>query len=792
MAYFRRNISFPTIPHLEPAEADDYKKNHLGQVVYRAKNSDISRNVTYNKYYWVDENKNHLPFLVDSNPEIAFNFGIPTNIPTQGETPFLSIDPTTGLAYTFETTTNTWNQIGAGSGGINIYNSNGLLTGSRIVSGSNTYDLNFIALIGFKIDSTEVTLTQSPLLNNSATEILVRNPLSGVIEKMDINSLDKHFAKDDLTLTGNRLHNLLNNQLHFAGSPFSGFTIDTGNFTVSATASIFSGLVRLVDTPVTDITQTSILVRNSVTGNIEQRPAGGLTNFSISDNTSTFPVTGGDVIDFITTNVGPLRFTITSNQVNLNLNTTGLTAGQVLGYNGASLTMLPLTNIYNSNGVLTSNRTLSGAGFNLIMNGMSTLYMSGANTGLQGSSSLSIITPNVTGGFSTVGQVLTLNNVTGVCEWADPPAVASAALDINDEGITLTSTPASIDFTGSGVTATTIGNNVTVNIPGSSGANIYNSDGTLAGNRTMTGGGFSFTGTGFSDFNISSNNSAVLTGTDAILEGSVSVRLRTPSIISATATVGQVFTLTSINGTGEWTSLPTTFAPLLDVKDEGVSLTTTPTEFNFVGSGVTATQVANAVTITIPGGVSTNIYNADGTLTGNRVVTGGGFDLQFAGINTLSQVTQTTSIAAFNALELVTPAVIASTATVGQVLTLTNAVSGDVEFTDLPTITIKDEGVDLTTDPVSINFAGAGVSATQIGNAVTVTIAGGTTVTPQRDDFTIAIASSTVTATMIVNSGFHAMAYRNGLLSDATKVGQVFTFTPALSVGETVSLIYYV
>jgi hypothetical protein len=40
-------------------------------------------------------------------------------------------------------------------------------------------------------------------------------------------------------------------------------------------------------------------------------------------------------------------------------------------------------------------------------------------------------------------------------------------------------------------------------------------------------------------------------------------------------------------------------------------------------------------------------------------------------------------------------------------------------------VTIKDEGTNITTTPVSINFAGAGVTATNSSNAVTVTIPGG-------------------------------------------------------------------
>ena len=47
----------------------------------------------------------------------------------------------------------------------------------------------------------------------------------------------------------------------------------------------------------------------------------------------------------------------------------------------------------------------------------------------------------------------------------------------------------------------------------------------------------------------------------------------------------------------------------ITVKDEGTTLTAAPTEINFVGNAVTATQTANAVTVT----VNTNVYSAGGT-----------------------------------------------------------------------------------------------------------------------------------------------------------------------------------
>jgi hypothetical protein len=59
--------------------------------------------------------------------------------------------------------------------------------------------------------------------------------------------------------------------------------------------------------------------------------------------------------------------------------------------------------------------------------------------------------------------------------WTTPSA--GSAITVKDEGTTLTATPASINFTGAGVTATQASNAVTITIPGGSGG----------GGRTVTG-----------------------------------------------------------------------------------------------------------------------------------------------------------------------------------------------------------------------------------------------------------------------------------------------------------------
>jgi len=63
----------------------------------------------------------------------------------------------------------------------------------------------------------------------------------------------------------------------------------------------------------------------------------------------------------------------------------------------------------------------------------------------------------------------------------------------------------------------------------------------------------------------------------------------------------------------------------ITASNEGTVLTENARTFDFVGNAVTATNIGSAVTVTINTGsasTSTNIYNSDGTLTGNRSVLG--------------------------------------------------------------------------------------------------------------------------------------------------------------------------
>jgi hypothetical protein len=63
--------------------------------------------------------------------------------------------------------------------------------------------------------------------------------------------------------------------------------------------------------------------------------------------------------------------------------------------------------------------------------------------------------------------------------------------------------------------------------------------------------------------------------------------------------------------------------PALPILDEGVQITPTPTSIDFVGAGVTATVVGNAVTVTVPGGASGTVPKFSATPNASQALVSG-------------------------------------------------------------------------------------------------------------------------------------------------------------------------
>jgi hypothetical protein len=133
----------------------------------------------------------------------------------------------------------------------------------------------------------------------------------------------------------------------------------------------------------------------------------------------------------------------------------------------------------------------------------------------------------------------------------------------------------------------------------------------------------------------------------------------------------------------------------------GVAGSNTQIQFNDSNTaGASANLTFNSATNTL----STTIITATGNITGGNL-NAGGLSLSsnvVSAINSTANITTTANIAG-------------------------NYFIGNGSLLTGTSITIKEEGSNLTTAVQSIDFVGGGVTASNVGNAVTVTVPTGTT-----------------------------------------------------------------
>jgi hypothetical protein len=214
------------------------------------------------------------------------------------------------------------------------------------------------------------------------------------------------------------------------------------------------------------------------------------------------------------------------------------------------------------------------------------------------------------------------------------------SLTSQDEGSTLITTTNTYNFIGAGVTATSSGNVVTVDIPGVIGGgdgSIYLNDGTLAGNRIVNGSGNqlafannskfqaqAFAVDGFDGQTRSAGlfldpRSTAATDQVGLFEGNLTTGLFSAVTVDDTKGVGFALNRSMGGSSAEY------WFPL----DDGLANQVLTTD----GAGQLSWQNA---------GGGTNIYNSNGTLTGNRTVNGGGNSLSFAALDQFTAQTSPT------------------------------------------------------------------------------------------------------------------------------------------------------
>jgi len=204
-----------------------------------------------------------------------------------------------------------------------------------------------------------------------------------------------------------------------------------------------------------------------------------------------------------------------------------------------------------------------------------------------------------TGADSTVlgptgPQGLSITGPTGATGPTGPAGGGGSAITVKDEGTTLTTNVTSFDFVGTGVTATAVGDAVTVNVSagvGPTGPTGAQGDvGPTGAASTVPGptGPQGVTGpTGAASTVPGPTGSAGPTGPqgDVGPTGSQGPTGAASTVAGPTGPTGPA---------GAGSNIP--------VSDEGTQITAAVSSFNFTGSGVTATAVGDAVTVNVTSG----------------------------------------------------------------------------------------------------------------------------------------------------------------------------------------------
>jgi len=157
----------------------------------------------------------------------------------------------------------------------------------------------------------------------------------------------------------------------------------------------------------------------------------------------------------------------------------------------------------------------------------------------------------ITADLSATGTPSNLTFLRGDNTWAAATSTGSPNIDVLDEGVSITAQADSFNFTGSGVTATASGNDVTVNIPGASSAVTSMIGGTgitvsaATGNVTVTNSGVTSLvagtnitltpSTGLGNVTINATNNpgtvqSVIAGDGLNLESSAGTEISTPTV----------------------------------------------------------------------------------------------------------------------------------------------------------------------------------------------------------------------------------------------------------------------
>lgn len=364
-----------------------------------------------------------------------------------------------------------------------------------------------------------------------------------------------------------------------------------------------------------------------------------------------------------------------------------------------------------------------------------------------------------------------------------PPPVqstSSSSLEVYDEGVLLTPAAALFNFTGTGVTATNVGTAVTVNVPGGiivvmdnaaaapqyptapqtegvwygqgTKAAAFDDNAVVVGNNASTGGAqatavgssanaSAATSTAVGNSSIASDVSATAVGVAAGASGDSTTAVGVSSVASAdfASAFGDFAQATGIEAVAVANAASASGLRSVAVGSAGTASADyavcigngTASGANSCAVGRNASASADSATAA---GRSSNASAANATAVGYGATSNVAGGLALGALSDTNVIAQSIVLNGSNSVTTPNDAAHAfavgvntsSVTATGLGVTL-NGISHELGFTATPTITTQEEGVNLSTTVTTLNFVGAGVSASGAGATTTVTISGAPT-----------------------------------------------------------------
>ena len=244
-----------------------------------------------------------------------------------------------------------------------------------------------------------------------------------------------------------------------------------------------------------------------------------------------------------------------------------------------------------------------------------------------------------------------------------------------------------------------------------------------------------------------------ITYTNGAGNSSITVQDEGSTVVSSTSTfnfVGAGVTASNVGGIATITVSSSGITGVL-IKDEGANVVTSANTLNFVGTGVTASNVGGIATITIPAGITSVLVKDEGinvatsantfNFVGSGVTTsnvGGVATINIPGGSGITGILikdeGSNVVTSANTINFVGNGIVASN--VAGVATIT------VDNSGISGVLVKDEGANIVTGANTLNFVGAGVVASNVAGVATVTIPGGITGVLIKDEGTNVVTSA--------------------------------------------------